>query len=155
MEQMTAPQHPQQVFKIVSVGYEGHNIENFVEMLRLNEVNTVVDVRLYPISRKKGFSKTALSQALAEAGIGYRHERDLGNPKQNRDPFRQGLQSARKHYLEHIQNGASEVYNDVIGLAHETLIALLCYEREHHQCHRSCILELAEREYPGLSILKL
>jgi hypothetical protein len=29
----------------------------------------VADVRLTPISRKKGFSKTRLGQALAEAGI--------------------------------------------------------------------------------------
>ena len=39
-------------------------------------------------SRKRGFSKTSLTAALAAAGIGYRHETELGNPPENRDAFR-------------------------------------------------------------------
>ena len=124
-------------------------------MLSRNGVDMVVDVRLNPVSRKRGFSKAALAGALAEAGIGYRHERGLGNPRWNRDPFRRGLKSAQERYRHHLQNGSSPVYRDVIDLAQDARIALLCYEREHDECHRSCILELAEREHPGLSVLRL
>ena len=141
--------------EIVSVGYERRDVGDLVEMLSRAGVDVVVDVRLNPVSRKRGFSKAALAQALAGAGIGYRHERDLGNPRWNRDPFRRGEQAARQQYLDYLQNGASPVYREVIDLAHNTRIALLCYEREHDQCHRSCILEVAQRENADLSVLTL
>ncbi|MDH6436043.1 hypothetical protein M2158_004583 [Streptomyces sp. SAI-144] len=57
---------------IVSAGYEGRNIEQFVEQLLARNVRTVADVRLTPLSRKPGFSKTKLTGVLAEAGISYR-----------------------------------------------------------------------------------
>ena len=146
---------PQRGFEIVSVGYERRDIGDLVGMLRLNGIDVVVDVRLNPVSRKRGFSRAPLAEALAEMGIGYRHERDLGNPRWNRDPFRRGLKSARELYLHHLQNGASAVYRDVIDLARDARIALLCYEREHEECHRSCILEVAQLEHPDLGVLVL
>ena len=152
---ITAVGVPQWSFEIVSVGYGGRSIDEFVELLSLNGVDLVVDVRLNPVSRKRGFSRSALAHALAGVGIGYRHERQLGNPKPNRDPFREGLQSARDLYVRHLRNGALRVYRDVIDLAQGARIALLCYEREHHECHRSCILEMAQREHPALRVLTL
>ena len=145
----------QPIFEVVSVGYERRSVEEFVEVLILNQVGFLVDVRLNPISRKRGFSKTALARALEEAGILYRHERSLGNPKENRESFRLGHQSARDRYVHHLQNGASDAYRSVINLARDTRIALLCYEREHSQCHRSCILEMAQKEHPDLRVITL
>lgn len=145
--------HP--FFEVVSVGYERRSIEEFVETLSLNGIDLLVDVRLNPISRKRGFSKTALTKALAKVGIVYRHERSLGNPKENCDPFRLGYQSARDRYVQHLQNGASTVFRRVINLARDKRIALLCYEREHSDCHRSCILEMAQKEYPGFRVTTL
>lgn len=75
---------------IVSVGYEGRDIDGFVDELAAAGVDLVADVRLNPVSRKPGFSKTRLSEALAEVGIGYVHLRSLGNPTSNREPFRSG-----------------------------------------------------------------
>ncbi len=144
-----------QIVEIISVGYERRSIEELVEMLSVNRVDVLVDVRLNAISRKRGFSKTALAKALGEVGIVYRHERSLGNPKENRDPFRLGLQSARDRYVQHLQNGASASFGRVINLAQDERIALLCFERDHSDCHRSCILEMAQEEYPNLHVRAL
>ncbi|MFF9398084.1 DUF488 family protein [Streptomyces sp. NPDC014744] len=73
-----------------SAGYEGRDIESFIASLVDSRVSVVADVRLTPISRKKGFSKTRLGDALAKAGIEYTHLRGLGNPKDNREPFWDG-----------------------------------------------------------------
>jgi len=75
---------------IVSVGYEARTIDAFVAELQRAGVQTVADVRLNAISRKAGFSKTRLKEALAAAAIGYRHMRSLGNAKENRQPFWDG-----------------------------------------------------------------
>jgi len=140
---------------IVSVGYEGRTAEELVRTLEQSKVDVLVDVRLTPISRKRGLSKKALSAALAEAGIEYRHEPQLGNPKENRDPFRKGLKSARNRYEDHLSNGAEASFDATIALARESRIALLCFERDHSTCHRSCITERAQKSDPALSVLKV
>ncbi len=131
------------------------DLSELISLLKANGVVTLVDVRLNPISRKKGFSKKALAAALSDAGIEYRHERDLGNPKENRDPFRRGLASARQRYRHHLQNDAHSVFERLVDLARTSRIALLCYERDHDQCHRSCILDAAQTDHPTLSVLRL
>lgn len=138
---------------IVSIGYERRTLDELVSLLRHYDVEVLVDVRLTPISRKRGFSKTALAEALEEVGIDYRHERELGNPKDNRDAFRQGLPSARRRYSQHLHNGAAAVYREVIGLVHTARPALLCVERELEECHRSSILETAKADIPDLRVI--
>ena len=135
---------------ILSVGYEGRSVEDVVSLLVGNKVSVLVDVRLSAVSRKKGFSKTALRNALGEAGIEYRHERALGNPKENREPFRNGNESARKTYLRILSDGSRDAYEAVIALARDKRIALLCFEHSHESCHRSCITEMAKK-HAGIS----
>ncbi len=140
---------------LVSVGYEGRSIHEFVDVLASRNVDLLVDVRLNAISRKKGFSKTALANALNEQGIEYRHERELGNPKDNREPFRQGLPEARVRYNEHLSNGVAATCQKVIELARERRVALMCYELAHEECHRSSIFDQAQKMFPKMEIMKL
>jgi uncharacterized protein (DUF488 family) len=140
---------------IVSVGYEQRDIDQFVELLRSEQVELLVDVRLNAISRKRGFSKTALATALGKAGIDYRHERVLGNPKPNRDPFRRGDESARQRYEDHLRDHAGPICDELVELAASVRIALLCFEREHASCHRSSITAAARAEDPTISIVEL
>ena len=137
---------------VVSVGYQARSLDEFIEDLIRSEVQLVVDVRLTPVSRKKGFSKTALARALQAAAIGYRHERELGNPKDNREAFRQGKQSAVARYDRHLENGADSVFRAIAKLAFEERTALLCVEDDHRACHRSRIADRLREEYPAISI---
>ncbi len=139
---------------IVSVGYQGRTLDEMIDLLASHEVETLVDVRLTPISRKRGFSKTALTEALRSAGIEYVHEPDLGNPKDNRDGFRKGLASARERYRDSLDNGAASTYEATIERALGERVALLCFERDHRECHRSCITDRAISEHPGVSVLE-
>jgi len=75
---------------LVSVGYEGRTSEELLNTLVELGVTTLVDVRLTPLSRKPGLSKTRLSASSDAAGVRYIHLSALGNPKNNRDPFREG-----------------------------------------------------------------
>lgn len=58
---------------LYTIGYEGRNLNEFVSRLKYSGISTLVDVREIPISRKKGFSKTTLSQFLREYDIDYLH----------------------------------------------------------------------------------
>jgi len=50
----------------------------------------VLDVRENPFSRKPGFSKRPLSQALEANGIRYVHLKELGTPHPLRDAVKAG-----------------------------------------------------------------
>ena len=133
---------------IVSVGYQGRSVNELIDVLRHGEVEVLVDVRLNPISRKQGFSKNPLSQALAEAGIEYRYERALGNPRDNRYPF------DRERYEAYLRENGLAVFAELMALAKSGRIALLCYERLHRECHRSSILDLAWQQH-AVQVLEL
>jgi uncharacterized protein (DUF488 family) len=72
---------------LFTVGYEGLMLEAFIQRLQSNSIQTLVDVRELPLSRKRGFSKRALAEALALQGITYLHMPALGCPKPIRDRY--------------------------------------------------------------------
>ena len=64
---------------IYTIGHSTRAIGDFMNLLTVHEVEQVVDVRRYPASRRHPqFALAALAAALDAAGIGYRHEPDLG-----------------------------------------------------------------------------
>ena len=75
--------------KLFTIGYEGAALGDFVRALKAAEINVLLDVRELPISRRKGFSKTVLGDALTKAGIVYRHEKQLGSPRTIRHRLRE------------------------------------------------------------------
>lgn len=128
--------------QLVSIGYEGRNVSSLVEQLQANQVQVLVDVRLNPLSRKPGLSKTKLAAALESAGIAYVHHRELGNPKENRDGFRSGSKASRETYQQLLTTeGATRALRHVSELLNGGAVALLCFERDHSQCHRGMVAD--------------
>jgi hypothetical protein len=70
---------------LFTISYEGRTADDLPASMAASGVTTVIDVRDLPLSRKRGFSKTALASLLAQSGVDYVHERGLGNPKPLRD----------------------------------------------------------------------
>ncbi len=140
---------------IAGVGYEGRSVDDVVETVSRAGVGVVVDVRLNAISRKAGLSKRRLDGYLAEAGIRYVHMPALGNPKDNRDGFRKGDSAARSRYDEILSNGSSSAVDELIELASSEVVALLCYERDASQCHRSAVTDELLRRQPSIEVIDL
>jgi len=128
---------------LVSIGYEGRDIDGFVEELTGADVAAVVDVRLTPLSRKPGFSKTKLGARLSEAGIDYRHLRALGNPKENRPAFRDGrVEEGRARFRTLLEEPDAVAALSVLAeRASRQRVAVLCFERDEHHCHRKVVLD--------------
>jgi uncharacterized protein (DUF488 family) len=140
---------------LFTVGYEGRTVEDLVGVLDIHRVSVLVDVRENAISRKAGFGRRSLQEVLEKAGIEYRHEPLLGNPRDNRQPFREGHARARERYIKHLNNGSREAFDSIIDVAMKQRVALLCFERNESDCHRSCIVEQAQEEIPTLSSIAL
>jgi len=130
-----------------SAGYEGRDIDSFVASLLDSRIDVVADVRLTPISRKKGFSKTRLGEALAEAGIEYTHLRGLGNPKDNRAPFWDGRLDVGRARFRGVLRSA-EAQTDLERLAEharQSRVAVLCFEKDESRCHRQVVLDTVRK----------
>ncbi|MFC7597562.1 DUF488 family protein [Terrabacter sp. GCM10028922] len=141
---------------IVSVGYEGRDLEAFVDLLSRHDVATLADVRLNAISRRAGFSKTKLSTSLAAAGMEYVHLKSLGNPRDNRDPFHRGrLEEGIAKFKEVLsQDDAKLAINSLVARACTEVVAIMCFESDHLRCHRDIIIdEVASRA--GVSVMYL
>ena len=129
--------------RIFTIGYEGATVGDFLAALQHAGVKRVIDVRAVPNSRRPGFSKTPLRNALAEAGIDYVHLRALGTPADGRAAARAG----RHEDLQRIYAGQLELPAAIaegaqmLALAAEEPSALLCYERDPEHCHRSLLLD--------------
>ena len=141
---------------LFTIGYEDLRIDQFVNKLSENHINTVVDVRLTASSRRPGFSKTALTSALAAAGIGYVHERDLGNPPTNRDAFRQGrLEEGRGLMRSRLENGSAEALRRLVERANTERTAIMCVEVADARCHRQVIVEMVREADPQLRMASI
>jgi uncharacterized protein (DUF488 family) len=129
---------------LTGIGYEGLTPEAMISRLHLRGVDIVVDVRLNAISRKRGFSKTALSNTLADAGIQYLHFRELGNAKENREGFGEpshlGSMSRDRYEVGLRTQKAETALTLLIELSQDKHVALLCFEQHEPSCHRSLIL---------------
>jgi uncharacterized protein (DUF488 family) len=140
--------------KLFTIGYEGVTMDEFLSALRDAGVERVIDVRALPLSRRPGFSKTPLKNALAEAGIEYVHLRALGTPSEGRSAARAGHQAklesiyAAQLYLPEAIDAAEEMK----ALAAERPSALLCFERDPGGCHRTLLWRAA---VPDVEIVDL
>jgi uncharacterized protein (DUF488 family) len=139
---------------LFTIGYEQHPTPaSLTERLRGAGVERLLDVRELPLSRRRGFSKTALGAALADAGIRYEHERALGNPKPLRDLYRSGRQGeGEEGYRAHVRNGSAWAVRELARTLTEAATCLLCWEHDHRACHREVIVSELRRLVPDLAV---
>ena len=140
--------------KVFTIGYEGATVGEFLRALTDAGVKRVIDVRAVPNSRRPGFSKTPLRNALAEEGIEYVHLRALGTPADGRAAARAGrhedlirIYAGQLELPEAIAEGAQ-----MVDLAGEQPSAVLCYERDPAGCHRTLLLSAVA---PGAEVVHL
>lgn len=128
---------------IFSIGYEGAKLSDFIETLREVGVEHVLDVRELPQSRRRGFSKNALSEALAAVEIGYSHCKQLGDPKHGREAARRGdMELFRQIFDAHLDLVASQdALKETSELVTKKATVLMCYERDFRDCHRSRVAD--------------
>lgn len=124
---------------IVSVGYEGRTAGELVAALVDADVSTLVDVRENAISRKSGLSKKALAARCEANGITYLHERTLGNPRANRDGFREQRPESLLAFEAHLKEGGAEALDRVSAMLRDRTVGLLCFEADPCSCHRSIV----------------
>ena len=129
---------------VFTIGHGTRPLAELVETLREADVQTLVDVRRFPGSRRNPqFNQATLAAALEEAGIAYRHAVELGG-RLSGEPGEERFGCIRV--------GAFRSYAARMGTAEwqqalETALAepapcFMCAETVWTRCHRRLIAEL-------------
>ena len=121
--------------QLFTIGYEGKTLDQLVGELRRHRISRVIDVRALPLSRRRGFSKTPLGNALEATGIEYLHIREAGNPYRH---LRHDINACLAAYANHLEQ-SPEVIVRLLDATQRRRAALLCVEAVADQCHRSLL----------------
>lgn len=130
---------------IWTIGHSIHPAEKFREILLAHEIELLVDVRMFPGSRRyPQFNKSALTQSLAEKSINYQHEPRLGGRRTPRkDSHNTAWRNAMfRGYADHMETGEFDAaIKELLELARPNRVAVMCAESLWWKCHRSLIAD--------------
>jgi uncharacterized protein (DUF488 family) len=130
---------------VFTVGHSTRPIEVFIELLLSHGVRVLLDTRTVPRSRHNPqFEGKALAESLRAAGIEYRHEPRLGGlRKPAKDSANKGWRNASfRGYADHMGTPLfAEALGELISLARERRVAVMCAEGNPFRCHRSLIAD--------------
>lgn len=136
---------------LLSIGYEGDDIDGYLNRLIRNQVDTLVDVRRNPLSRKHGFSKRRLTEYCHAIGIAYLHVPQLGIPSHRRRQLetRADYDALFAEYREEDLPQADDSLAQIEKLlASEQRPALTCFEKDPEWCHRFWVVEAITQRLP-------
>jgi uncharacterized protein (DUF488 family) len=128
---------------VFTIGHSTRELEEFLEILRVHHIEEIVDVRRYPGSKRyPQFGSDALRHSLADAGIRYRHEPDMGGRRTaGKDSPHTAWRSASfRAYADHMETPTFHARLDVlIEMAAAERQAIMCAEAVPWRCHRQLI----------------
>ncbi|ABE52085.1 DUF488 family protein [Methanococcoides burtonii] len=126
---------------LFSIGYEGRDIDQFLNLLIQNNINILADVRKNPFSMKFSFTKKKLSTYLEKIGIQYIHIPDLGIESDDRKELNSmtDYQNLFKEYADSTLKRNKEHLDYIYELSQSNRVAMMCFEADIDMCHRGVI----------------
>jgi uncharacterized protein (DUF488 family) len=127
---------------IYTIGYGGKDQQGFLTILTKNNIDTLIDVREYPVSRKIGFSLKTLSDACNHKNIEYIHLRKLGSPYKLRKKFLKDndFNYFKKHFEASFKS-RKELLITILRDLETKRTCLMCLEPKPARCHRSILAQ--------------
>jgi uncharacterized protein (DUF488 family) len=130
---------------VMTIGHSTHTLEDFIRLLQAHGATCVVDVRTVPCSRHNPqFDKASLPRSLKKAGLGYVHTPGLGGLRHaKRDSPNAGWRNASfRGYADYMQTlEFAQSLDELVQLANQERIVLMCAEAVPWRCHRSLIAD--------------
>jgi uncharacterized protein (DUF488 family) len=121
-----------QEMNFFTIGYEGLGIDRFLEILKANDVKTLLDSRHNPFSANLDFRQKKLTLHLEKHGIKYAHLKGFGIPNE--------IRKAGKPIEWYVQNVMPKIDASIIG-PFEQPVCFMCMEKDVNSCHRKIILD--------------
>ncbi len=143
---------------LFTIGHSTRSLAEFVALLQGAGVTLVADVRTIPRSRHNPqFNRDTLPEALAAAGIAYRHLPALGGLRHTGpgSPNTGWRNASFRGFADYMQTPAFAAgLDELLGLAQQARVAIMCAEAVPWRCHRSLIADaLVARGIPVQDIV--
>jgi len=139
---------------IYTIGYQGKTLEVFIEVLKNNQIENLIDIRYSAKSEKKPeFSDKILAKELKCNGINYEHIPQLGVPFLIQNPYLEGflkLECVEHWYRWFIQSDKDFNFSKFVERIKDTgKTALMCMEaypkpirNQNYGCHRDILANI-------------
>lgn len=154
LNRVNAQRRKKESKQLLTIGYEGVSLEQYINKLIIEDVHVLCDVRKNAYSQKYGFSKSQLEKACNGVGIKYIHIPDLGIESNKRQMLRSQadyniLFAEYERKVLAFQNENIESIRQLILT--DKRVALTCFEKDPKQCHRTrvanALMKIANNEY--------
>ena len=136
---------------IYTIGYEGRTLDEFIDVLKKNDIKVLIDIREQSQFVNPQFNEELLKRILPQNGIKYIHLSELGAPQPIREPYVEGKiphECFKAYYEYYLEKNAAKLEEVIAGNRKEGRIALMCVERyptprgnQRHYCHRHYVAE--------------
>jgi uncharacterized protein (DUF488 family) len=132
------------VATLFSVGHSTRTLEEFIDVLKAHAIETLVDIRSFPMSRRlPHFNQEALEKSLTAANIRYVWMKGLGGRRKKiRDdsPNLALRNQSFRNYADYMLTPEFQAaIHELISLAEHSRTAYMCAERMYFRCHRMLV----------------
>jgi uncharacterized protein (DUF488 family) len=132
------------VATLYTVGHSTRSLDDFIETLHAHQIQTLVDVRAFPMSRRlPQFNRESFENSLPAAGIRYVWMKALGGyrKKVREDSPHLALRNASfRNYADYMLTPEFEkTMAELVALAESSRTAYMCAERVYFRCHRMLV----------------
>jgi uncharacterized protein (DUF488 family) len=129
---------------LYTIGHSTRALDELIAALRAHQIQTLVDVRAFPMSRRlPQFNRDSLEQTLPAAGIRYVWMKALGGYRKailEESPNIALRNDSFRNYADHMLTPEFEkAITEVIALAEHAPTAYMCAERVYFRCHRMLV----------------
>lgn len=129
--------------ELYTIGHSTRPLEEFIKLLRANDVRQLVDIRTVPRSRHNPqYEQTALAKSLPAHGIDYVYMKELGGLRPKvKDSLNSGWHNQSfRNYADYMQTSEFvEGVDQLIEIAGKKTAAIMCAEAVPWRCHRSLV----------------
>jgi uncharacterized protein (DUF488 family) len=129
---------------LYTIGHSTRTLDEFVEVLQAHSIQTLVDIRSFPMSRRlPHFNRESLEKSLPAAGIQYVWMKELGGRRKKiRDdsPHVAIRSDSFRNYADYtLTEDFQQAIAELLKLASHSRTAYMCAEKLYFNCHRMMV----------------
>ena len=129
---------------LYTIGHSTRTLDELVAALRAHQVQTLVDIRAFPMSRRlPQFNRDSLQETLPAAGIRYLWMKSLGGYRKkvlDDSPNIALRNQSFRNYADYMLTPEfAKAASELVALAENSRTAYMCAERLYFRCHRMMV----------------
>jgi uncharacterized protein (DUF488 family) len=130
--------------RLFTIGHSTRTIEELISALQAHRIETLVDIRAFPMSRRlPHFNRENLETSLGASSIRYVWMKELGGMRKkslDESPNVALRNASFRNYADYMLTPEFETaMAELIKLADRSRTAYMCAERVYFKCHRMMV----------------